>query len=749
MVKRFYLLTAVLFFSPFLFQGCATKIYTDAMKAGYDLELKSLYITAYNEYKKALDDKPNDKKASAKIEELGKLIADDFIKQGNKRFQAGYYLDAKYAFDQALIYRKDYDPALNCLLELDKASKVIEKKYSLAQEFEAENQWIQAIDILKEIQAVYQDDSDLTSQIESLENNGYTYFQDLGISSQKAGRYKKASELLKTAQKLKNTDQIKQDILLNNKYLKADEYYQTALVFFRTKTIEQGFDKLILARELVDDHKDANLLYSKILNDWSGILLFKGKNLIENDLFEDAYIVLKKLYTQNPEFPEAVYYYKLARDNFLKTHYSIMIESLKLDDLEQVINSGNEIFKIKPDYLDLSEILNQVLFKAFNMFYQCGLHFLQTGNYGKAILAFRSAEDQLGNTLLTQENIDLATKKIIDENSLRIAFWNFIFEKGESGIANHATLKLKEDLKLEETKSSFKNIKLQYDIITDKEMALWAEQNTVDWGVVQSKNCNALISGKIIRLRIDTSKNVEWKTRNHSKKKIIDNNEYIEAVMKLAELNKAHMNKIPGISIDGKYYKKANYKNEIKKIETVLPTLSPKIEKYVSEKSSYQVEKHTMKAFVQIGVDVLYQNGMSLWPSKTYDDEFIIEDLVISPDLESSIPSEKAGDPLALPSDYEFMKMAVDHIVDTKIVPDLTAEFNNYGMRFFNTANKLSPVDKQPVKTSEEFEAAIEDYYKFLVCYKDKGHEDNIPEKVIDYLDSFISDKWILGIKVD
>jgi len=745
MLKQFFLMMTVLFLSVFLFQSCATKIYTDAMKTGSELELQKLYIKAYDEYKKALDEKPNDKKAVAKMEELEKLIAENFVKQGNDLFQGGHYLDAKHAFDQALIYRKNHGPALHSLLKLDEASKAIKNKYAMAEQFEVENQWIQSRQLLQEIQSVYQDDSGLTSRISELENNGYQYFQKLGITRQKEAKYKESLGFLTTAQQLKDTDQIKQEIIVVNTYIKADDYYQSALDFSKADKIENSVDKLIEARQLVGDHKDVNLLFASLLNNWSGILLANGKRLMDTASFDKAYIILKKLYDQNPEFPEAEYYFKQARDTLLKIHYALMIDDLKTDNLEGVISSGNDIFKIQPGYLDSSEIMSQVIFKAFNKFYQRGLHFLKTGNYGRSILAFRSAEDQLGESLLLKNNIDLAKEKILNDSALRIAFWNFNFERGDAGIATLATSKLKEALEVEEKKSPFKNIKLQYNIITDREMALRAEQKTVDWGLVQARNCNALVSGRIVTLRIDTSKTFEWKTRIHEKKAFIDNPKYIAAINKKAELNHAYINKVPGIYIDYRYYKKSVYKDEIKKIEAILPGIAPKIEEYIAEEAPYQVEKHTMKAFVQVEVEILYQNGAPLWPSINYNDEFEIEDLVISPDLQSSIPEERNGDPLVLPSDYEFMEMAINHIINTKITPDLTANFNNYGMRFFNAANKLSPIENQGVKSSEALQSAIEDYYKFLFCYKDKGDTDDIPEKVTRYLDSFISNKWLLG----
>jgi len=744
MLKRFFSLAAVFFLFAFLFQSCASKVYLDAMKAGSELEVQQKYIKAYDEYKKALDEKPDDAKAILKLEEIEKAISEIFNEQGNERFEQGYYRDAKKAFTNALHYQKNNIPAKQSLLKLDAAIKTIKGKYYQAQQLENKNQWVETLQILKDIQTVYHDDSELDSRIQEVINNGGKYFRDLGISTQKKGEYQKGLDYLKTAQQLKDTDQIKQDVIAATKYVKADESYQSALVFYKEKKIEATFDRLIKAREFVPDYKSVNLLYKKLLNTWSNILMENGKQFMDESSFQQAYDTFKKLYSQNPGFLEVKKYYDQSQQILLNKHYSQMALALQADNLSQVVSSGNDIFKLKPGYLDSSEILSQAIFKAFNKFYQRGLHFLITGNYGKAILAFLSAEDQLNESMLTQSSIDEAKKKIIEDTELRIAFWDFILKSKKTGIASHATLRLKENLKAAEKKSSLKNIKLQYNIISEREMAIRGDHNTIDWGLIQSKNCNALISGTIESLSIDTSKTSEWKTRIHKMKKIVDNPDYLATVIKLAKLNNARINKLKGVDIDSRYYKKSDYKKEIEKIETELPGISPKVEADVEEISSYQVEKHIMKALVQIDMNILYQNGTPLWPSKSYQDEFVIEDLVVSPDLQSSIPEEKAGDSLALPSEYEFIKMAINHIIDTKIIPDLTKKFNDYGTRFFNAANKLSPIEEKNLKGSTPFKAAIEDYYKFLLNYKDKGDLDDTPEKVNRYLNSFISDKWLI-----
>ena len=176
MLKRFFSLAALFFLFAFLFQSCASKVYLDAMKAGSELEVQQKYIKAYDEYKKALDEKPDDAKAILKLEEIEKAISKIFNEQGIERFEHGYYRDAKKAFTNALHYQKNNIPAKQSLLKLDAAIKRIKEKYSQAQQLENKNQWVETLQILKDIQRVYHDDSELDSRIQEVINNGAKYF---------------------------------------------------------------------------------------------------------------------------------------------------------------------------------------------------------------------------------------------------------------------------------------------------------------------------------------------------------------------------------------------------------------------------------------------------------------------------------------------------------------------------------------------------------------------------------------------
>jgi len=105
------------------------------------------------------------------------------------------------------------------------------------------------------------------------------------------------------------------------------------------------------------------------------------------------------------------------------------------------------------------------------------------------------------------------------------------------------------------------------------------------------------------------------------------------------------------------------------------------------------------------------------------------------------------GDPLTLPSEYEFKEQAIDHIVKNKIMPDLIGDFRGYGMRFYNKATRLSRRQDESTFDNAAFLDSFEEYYKFLACYEDKGEEDKLTEEVEKKLESNISDTWLIRRK--
>jgi hypothetical protein len=99
---------------------------------------------------------------------------------------------------------------------------------------------------------------------------------------------------------------------------------------------------------------------------------------------------------------------------------------------------------------------------------------------------------------------------------------------------------------------------------------------------------------------------------------------------------------------------------------------------------------------------------------------------------------------LILPSESEFKEQAIDHMMETIIYPDIVKNFENYGMQFYEQASQLSLPEK-PEHTSMAFRNSIEEYYKFLASYEGKGGDGNLTQKVEQFLDSCVTDNWLLG----
>jgi len=111
-------------------------------------------------------------------------------------------------------------------------------------------------------------------------------------------------------------------------------------------------------------------------------------------------------------------------------------------------------------------------------------------------------------------------------------------------------------------------------------------------------------------------------------------------------------------------------------------------------------------------------------------------------------PKLNAGDDLILPSDSEFKEQAIDHMMETIIYPNIVRNFENYGMQFYEKATQLSRPEK-PERASMAFRNSIEEYYKFLASYEGKGGDDNLTQTVEQFLDSCVSDNWLLGRRGD
>ena len=238
--------------------------------------------------------------------------------------------------------------------------------------------------------------------------------------------------------------------------------------------------------------------------------------------------------------------------------------------------------------------------------------------------------------------------------------------------------------------------------------------------------------------------NSEWKTRKRTVRKIVDNEAYTRIIIRQAELRAGMKSKKWRKE---KRMSKSQIERQLELIEERLLTIPPKIEAEVEEETPYQLVNHTMTAHMHIDVEILAPDGSHIWPMKRYEDVYQIEDSVVPPNLMSDDPEERMGDPLTLPSEYEFKEQAIDHIVKNKIIPDMMEDFRGYGMRFYNKATHLSSLRKESTSANAAFLDSFEEYYKFLACYEDKGEEDTLTEEVEKKLASNISDAWLIRRK--
>ena len=164
---------------------------------------------------------------------------------------------------------------------------------------------------------------------------------------------------------------------------------------------------------------------------------------------------------------------------------------------------------------------------------------------------------------------------------------------------------------------------------------------------------------------------------------------------------------------------------------------------YAEKQESYRVEKNTLTAHIQIDIQIARPGGSQIWPLKTYEDQYQVEDISFRPVPECDDPAVKQGDAMNLPTDSAFKKQALDYVMAHKIYPDVMKHFENYGTRFYDRAIKLNQ-PKKLRQASVAFMNSIEEYYKFLASYETEDGDDNLTVSVQQFLDSCVSDPWLL-----
>lgn len=794
-MHRVVLNTGLTVFILIMFVGCTPKAYRDALNTAVRMENQKEYEQAYEYYSQALKTKPNDEHAKLKLTKLGRIIAIAYTEDAEKALENKKYKTALDLLNKALSYDEHNEKTNNCRLEARKKYDQIQDKYSQIEDLTAKNQWLKVVSILKDISKSYNDDPDLENQIVKSQDQGYHFFVKSGQEARKSGNYSQSLSYFESADLLKTSTESQQEIKIAKKYVEAESIYIRAWHLSEKASILEAMEALIQAKDLVVDHEKVNKLIIKLTPDWSPIIFNNAKMFKESNQIERAFDAIYQLNRINPEYPETEKYFEEIKSLYLNKSYKNLLEAQSAEDLPLIVDLSQNIFKVDPEFLDTAEIMARTAIKSFNLFYQQGLNYIETGNHGKAILCFRSAEQQLAETRLTRELIRESWEQIREESSLKMVFLDFSQGISDLSVSRYITEKIKKRLEDAGGKKRFKNISValgatqEYDMITRSGMS-----SDIDWGSVLQEGYNAVFTGRIKLLKQETSVNSEWKTRKRMVNRIVDNEEYSRLIIRRASLKLGLISDYKAPKVDNEKYLKVAMKRDIVKanlesdmltekvkqklqrkmdkldryleripakrwmsggemedelelIEEKLPTIPPKIEAEVEEETPYQLVKHTMTAYMQIVVEILSPGGNPIWPVKHYEDTFQIEDSVTPPNLASEDPNERMGDPLTLPSESVFKEQAIDYILDKRILPDLVEDFNSYGIQFYKRANKLNILQNGSNHAAREFLDSFEEYYRFLACYKDKGEEDTLREDVEKKLESHISDLWLLRKK--
>jgi hypothetical protein len=178
---------------------------------------------------------------------------------------------------------------------------------------------------------------------------------------------------------------------------------------------------------------------------------------------KEAFKAFTNLYKLNPQYPHAKEFYEKAKSNYLKDGYGQLVNAYSSSDFPAIEKYSEIIIQVDAAYLDTKEIIVRTLLKGFNVFYQEGLQYMGDGNYGKAILCFRSAEQQLAQTQLTADAIQKAWDNLRQTSALKVVFRDFSERVGEPGVTEQASRKLQDLLKSRIETKEFKNVKLKFE----------------------------------------------------------------------------------------------------------------------------------------------------------------------------------------------------------------------------------------------------------------------------------------------
>ncbi|UKN01319.1 hypothetical protein K6119_16450 [Paracrocinitomix mangrovi] len=230
--------------------------YKKLMQEGADLLAADKLENALEKYESALNVKPKDEPAQAKINEINTLIQDrknaaesdakfkEYVDNGDKAFGNEKYTDAKANYEKALEIKddqavKDKIKQIEELVAKDAAAKELEEKYQAAikeadQAFDASN-WDSAIEKYEAALAIKQDS-----------------YPEKRIAEAKKNRDDMAAEAEKDTQ-FKNLVAAGDELAGNQKYQEAINKYEEALKIKSDGDVSQKIKELKVMMEEVAD----------------------------------------------------------------------------------------------------------------------------------------------------------------------------------------------------------------------------------------------------------------------------------------------------------------------------------------------------------------------------------------------------------------------------------------------------------------------------------------------------------------
>ncbi len=732
-------LAVIIMLFGLLIAGCATmQEYNQLKLRAEELESQQRYEEAYQNYLKASELNKYDKKLRVKLRELEKIISEIATNEAIRAFNDKKYKTALDRFDKAIKFNAENMRAIESRPRALAKYNEIKQKYAKANTLKDTKKWTEAVNVLQEIKVLYNDDPDIDSEIIKWRENGYIHYMKAGSEARQKGKYADSLNYFTAAASLKSDAQSQTELKRAKEYVEADQHYFEAQRKVQVSKVIEAMAALIKARAIAADHMGVNELVTKLKPTWSPKIFEMGKNFIDTKQHNMAFEAFSQLYAINPDYPEAKAYYEQTKLTYLKNTYRNLVQAYSGNDFPMIAKYTQDILQVEPLFLDTNEMMTRALLKGFNIFYQKGLHYMKTGNYGKAILCFRSAEMRIAQSKLTQSLIDQAWDKIRASSELRVGFWDFFQQIGDPRMSTHATNKIKELLKNKVEQKQFKNIVINFqDVKEDETMFQAGIPKNIDWAVIRSRGYNGILAGNIRLLQVEETEREEWKTCTYRKSELAETREYRLLSSRRDQLKQA-------LDSDSLSWEKRNtIKSELRKIENDLLKIPPVETIYAEKQESYRVEKNTLTAHIQIDIQIARPGGSQIWPLKTYEDQYQVEDISFRPVPECDDPAVKQGDAMNLPTDSAFKKQALDYVMAHKIYPDVMKHFENYGTRFYDRAIKLNQ-PKKPRQASVAFMNSIEEYYKFLASYETEDGDDNLTVSVQQFLDSCVSDPWLL-----